>query len=488
MKTLFTTSRIKRMPQPTERGYDMARWLWVHQPTKQSATEAFNMLTEIVAQPDAPADAFLALANIYRYGGCAVWDDLAPDNEQYITLRDKALALGSELAATQYARDRIYGIFAEADPDTVIDEIEERLRTNPDSDPQWLLILAYAYEKAGYDDKVIPTYEQALKAGEDDALFFLAYDAIEHGQMALATSYIDEGVEKGIDTCFYLQAYLLDDDFEDETEEDRLFLHHQLEKSLTDGAQHLDETCAQKLGYYYLNGNCDFAQDAVKAVIYLERAILLGDSAASAILAQAMEDELKPMPDMLRYTPAQIRGLWQTQLWRNPGDTLSMRKLGLLPEKKPTASPPKSPIPPSVIYIWPTGHMEIFETDLYSLPTYRRMAEVLFNGEGVETIHYSPLLEQARERAALDLSLAMFVDRDAAAKDLRDNAVATLIYGSGAELRGPAVIALEDPVHDCHSFRYLEDLVATYNALHDLVGDLLILPRPDDDGRYDAYV
>ena len=132
--------------------------------------------------------------------------------------------------------------------------------------------------------------------------------------------------------------------------------------------------------------------------------------------------------------------------------------------------------------------MEIFETDLYSLPTYRRMAEVLFNGEGVETIHYSPLLEQARERAALDLSLAMFVDRDAAAKDLRDNAVATLIYGSGAELRGPAVIALEDPVHDCHSFRYLEDLVATYNALHDLVGDLLILPRPDDDGRYDAYV
>ena len=120
MKSLRTALRVKRMEQPSEKGYELARWLWVHQPSKNSAKEAFTMLSDIVAQPDAPADAFLALANIYRNGGCAVWDDLAPDTEQYIALRDKALAMGSELAETQYAKDRIFGTAAEEDPDAVI--------------------------------------------------------------------------------------------------------------------------------------------------------------------------------------------------------------------------------------------------------------------------------------------------------------------------------------------------------------------------------
>ena len=490
MKSLRTALRVKRMEQPSEKGYELARWLWVHQPSKNSAKEAFTMLSDIVARPDAPADAFLALANIYRNGGCAVWDDLAPDTEQYIALRDKALDMGSELAETQYAKDRIFGTAAEEDPDAVIDEIEERLRNNPETDPQWLLILAFAYEKAGYDDKVVPTYEEALKQGEEEALFYLAYEAMEHGQMALATSYIDEGMEKGVGGCCYLQGYLADFDFDEQPEEDRPALHEEIEKAYTSGVRYLDDSCAQKLGYYYLHGECGFTPDPVKAIRYLERAILLGDSAAAATLAQAMENESKPIPAELRYSPRQIRALWQTQLWRNPGDTYSMRKLGLLPVgAQNTAQQPKSPIPPAVIYIWPTGHIEIFETDLQDLHSYRRMAEVLFDGEGIEPIHYSPLLEEARRRAEIDLSLAMYLDRDAAAKDLKDNAVATLIYGGEAELRGPAVIAMEDTMHECHSFKTLEDLCATYNALHELVGDLLILPRKDEeDGRYDPFV
>ena len=38
----------------------------------------------------------------------------------------------------------------------------------------------------------------------------------------------------------------------------------------------------------------------------------------------------------------------------------------------------------------------------------------------------------------------MYADRNGYAKDLPDNAIGTMLYGTGAEIRGAVIIALED--------------------------------------------
>jgi hypothetical protein len=80
----------------------------------------------------------------------------------------------------------------------------------------------------------------------------------------------------------------------------------------------------------------------------------------------------------------------------------------------------------------------------------------------------------------------MYVDRDAQTKDLPDNAIGTLLYGSG-EVRGPIIICLQDTTGDCRTFTKQEDLVGTYNEIDKHTGGLLII-KDVDDGKYDAYV
>ena len=54
--------------------------------------------------------------------------------------------------------------------------------------------------------------------------------------------------------------------------------------------------------------------------------------------------------------------------------------------------------------------------------------------------------------------VAMYADRDGYAKDLPDNSNGTLLYGTGAEIRGAVIIALEDNKYDTHSFHFSEDI------------------------------
>ena len=67
-----------------------------------------------------------------------------------------------------------------------------------------------------------------------------------------------------------------------------------------------------------------------------------------------------------------------------------------------------------------------------------------------------------------------------------DNAIGTMLYGQGMEIRGPIIITQSDPVHDCHSFKTLEDIVRTYVEINNHCGGILII-NDEDDGRYDAY-
>jgi hypothetical protein len=69
----------------------------------------------------------------------------------------------------------------------------------------------------------------------------------------------------------------------------------------------------------------------------------------------------------------------------------------------------------------------------------------------------------------------MYTDREGYAKDLPDNAVGTILYGRGYEIRGAVIIALEDNRYDTHSFHFQEDLDAVFNEISDLTSGLVRL-------------
>jgi hypothetical protein len=68
----------------------------------------------------------------------------------------------------------------------------------------------------------------------------------------------------------------------------------------------------------------------------------------------------------------------------------------------------------------------------------------------------------------------MYADRNGYANDLPDNAIGTMLYGTGAEIRGAVIIALEDNKYDTHPFHFQEDLDNVLNEISNLTGGLLI--------------
>jgi hypothetical protein len=67
----------------------------------------------------------------------------------------------------------------------------------------------------------------------------------------------------------------------------------------------------------------------------------------------------------------------------------------------------------------------------------------------------------------------MYVDRNGYAKDLEDNAIGTILYGRGSEIRGAVIIALEDNKYDTHSFHFQEDLDNVISEISDMTGGLI---------------
>ena len=147
---------------------------------------------------------------------------------------------------------------------------------------------------------------------------------------------------------------------------------------------------------------------------------------------------------------------------------------------------PKTPIDPTVIVIWPTGHLELMEADVYTMKTYREMGQDLIGADNLDAIHHTPLLHLIGEAAGLDLPLVMLCDREAYAKELPDNATGALLYGHDCEVRGPIIICQRDPAGDCHSFKTWEDLTNTYSEIRKHCGNLIIV-KDEEDGKFDAW-
>lgn len=477
--------------------YAYGRWLYINNPTDTSIQEAEELF--LAAEAQVP-DALAFYASMWYWGETK---ENRMDVEKCDELQESAIRRGSEKAVLNYARRRIYGLHCDAQPEEVAKEIEERLKTADDPDPQWYTYLAYAYEQMDRKDDAAEQYMKAIELGEVEDYYYL-YDIYSaRGNMALADEYIEEGIEKGDGFCCIHQAYIDEEEFMEMSKEEQIALHETIDKRLHLGLERLEGLCAYLLFADYYYGEKGYAIDKERAFGYLKQGARWGDTTCIQKIAELAEEGEWPEP----LSKAEIGELWLRTCRYSPKDTECLIRLSrvddpafllkhkeelerywmpLFPRLKP-ARPPKTPIDPMVIIIWPSGHLDIEKADVYKMKTYREMGETLIGADGLDAVHYSPLLEEIAKAAELDLSLVMYCDRDAQMKGLNDNAIGTILYGQGREILGPIIICQEDRVSDCHSFKTLEDLTATYNEINRHCGGLLII-KDEDDGRYDAYV
>ena len=484
--------------------YGLGRWLYYMSPTDHSIREA----EELFLAASSVADARAAYALMWHYGDTK---ENRMDIEKSNSLLDEAALWGSSLAQQQQARFRIFGLFCEAEPETVAREIAQKKTCYADCYPMWHTLLAYAYEQLDRKDEAVEEYNLAIKGGEVACYAHLAAIYKERGNMALYDSLMEEGISKGSAACCIHRADMEEEDFRQLPPDEQQQLHEQLAFQLEKGLAMGDGICAYYLWANYYCGTLGFTEDEQKAVQYLKRGALLGDVNCIERIAMLHFDQEWPeqmsrterfelwlraaryLPDdkealyhlkyandeafLLRHKE-ELEKYWKPQWEKYVADDSTN---GSAPKRKP-----KTAIAPMVIVIWPTGHMDIETVDVAKIPSYREMARQLIGGEGLDAVRSTPLLYTIGEAAELNHPLVMYVDRDAQMKNLPDNAIGTLLYG-GAEVRGPIIICQQDERGDCMSFTTLEDLTATYNEIDKHSNGLLII-KDEDDGKYDAYV
>ena len=140
---------------------------------------------------------------------------------------------------------------------------------------------------------------------------------------------------------------------------------------------------------------------------------------------------------------------------------------------------------PMVLVIHPSGLTEFVDTES-KVVSYTSLIE-LIDAEGCDAVHYSDVLSKITKDCGLKKNLAFYVDKNGIAKDLPDNAIGTMLYGHGYEIRGAIVVALEDKKYNTCAFVTEEDIEAVYDAINEYTGLLRRSDEQDDDGRYDAW-
>lgn len=514
---LLTDDEVQELKQAAEQGdayaqYGYGRWLYYHNNGDASLYEVERLFLQA---KDIVPDALAAYAQMWRFGET---QENTMDVGRSRELMKTALARGSQLADIQLIRAEIFGTFCEANPHGVSVMIERRAKGCQIDDPFWFTLLAFAYEEQEQREDAIRSYEQAIKYGDTTAYVFLAMLYNQRGNMALYEELMEEGIEKGCALCMIYQADMNDEDFDALSAKEQQLLHATVDERLHRGLKLGEGLCAYFLFRLYYYGGLGYKQNTPKAFAYLEQGVRLG--CTSCMIEQAQEAP-SGLPGRT-LTPGDIAEMWLKAARYLPDDDDALNCLQrvndpifLLRHKdelelywKPrfkempaveendaddevstqeTVKPKiqKTPIDPTVIVIWPTGHMDLERADVYKMPSYREMGQRLIGADGLDAVHYSSLLYIIREAAELDLDLVMYSDRDAIAKNLPDNAIGTLLYGQG-EIRGPIIICLQDKIHDCHSFKTLEDIVGTYTEINNHCGGLLVI-KDEDDGRYDAW-
>ena len=479
-----TVSQIQISTKPYAR-YAYGVWLWASNKDSTSLKTAFKIFEESASE--GIADAFQRLSRMYYLG--EAYDEktgkFVLDRELSKELCIQAIEKGSIQARLRQNRELFFGSAdIESDRDAAIAEAERESSVFCKSF-LWVEQLGDFYEIEGETEKAIKAYERCIINGYYAPIYNLAILYLEEGDEEYYQTLMKLGIQLGVPDCHIL-GYENINRWESLDKDERLDISRKLKRNLTEGTALGSSVCAYILADALLNGKYDFDINLNLGKDYADIAVTYGYNEAANLVIEAAESlqdqEFISDEDLLKFRLYALRyGLEEhldyvirnkdTYISMGYGDDIERVWLPLWKKKHPNI---KTQIDPTTIIIQPSGIVSFVEADIFSM-SYREMAQ-LIGAEGLDAVHFSePLSYITKACKFREYQLAMYVDRNGGASGLADNAAATLLYGRGVEIKGAAIIALEDNRYDTHSFHFQEDLDNVFAEISRLTNGLVRL-------------
>ena len=491
LSDLLDFKAVRMLPQPMVMNSDnpYARYaygvrLWTCYKDSESLKTAFKIFEEVAGK--GIADALQMMSRMYFIG--EAYDEKAGkfvmDRKLSQELTAQAMEKGSILARLRYNKDLFFGTTElVADTETAVAEAQRESSAIFSESILWTEQLGLFYEIEGEREKAIKAYEKCIINGYYAPIYDLALMYLEDGDEGYYQTLMKVGMDLGVPDCRILG---IENEYrwESLSGDERLDIYRQMKRNLTEGIALGSGVCAYTLADALLNGKFGYDMDLRMGREYADIALTYGYTAAANLVIEAAEalddpefisdDELlKLRYDALRYGIEEqldyvIRNK-DTYIEMGYGDEIEKVWMPLWKKNHPEA---KTQISPSVIIIQPSGVASVVEADVFCM-SYREMSQ-LIDAEGLDAVHFSGPLNRITEACRFrGYQIAMYADRNGYAKDLADNAIGTILYGAGAEIRGAVIIVLEDNKYDTHSFHFQEDIESVLSEISIITGNLL---------------
>ena len=470
---------------PYER-YAYGLWLWSCHKDSESLKTAYRIFEE--SADKGISDALQMMSRMYYLG--EAYDEetgkFVLDRKLSQELTVQAVEKGSILAKLRRNKNLYFGTSeVEENRAAAIAEAERESSAIFSESILWTEQLGWFYEIEDERDKAIKAYEKCIINGYYAPIYDLALMYLEDGDEDYYKTLMKIGIELEVPDCRILG---MENEFrwESLSGDERLDIYRQMKRNLPKGIAQGSGVCAYILADALLNGKFGYDMDLRMGKEYADIALTYGYNTAVNLVIEAAEtlgdpefisddDLLRLRYDALRYGIEDqldyVIKNKETYIEMGYGDQIEKVWMPLWKKNHPEA---KTQVSPSVIIIQPSGVASVVEADVFCM-SYREMSQ-LIDAEGLDAVHFSEPLNQITKACAFrGYQIAMYADRNGYAKDLPDNAIGTILYGRGSEIRGAVIIALEDNKYDTHSFHFQEDLENVLAEISNLTSGLMRL-------------
>jgi len=464
--------------------YAYGVWLWATCKDDISLKTTFKIFEE--SAREGIADALQIMSRMYYLG--EAYDEntgkFVLDRTLSKELNRQAIEKGSVRAKLRHNKDLYYGTSdIESDWAEAIAEAERESSSIFSESILWTEQLGCFYESEGETEKAIQAYEKCIINGYYAPIYDLALIYLQDGDKEYYETLMKTGMQLGVPDCYALGVEA-EDRWDSLDGDERLDIYRKLKNNLPEGIEQGSAICAYVLAYALLNGRFEYDMDLTQGKAYAEIAMTYGFNEAANLVIEAAEtlddqdfisdeDGLEFRYDALRYGIEEqldyVIKNKDTYIAMGYGDDIEKVWMPLWKKNHPEA---KTQVSPSVIVIQPSGSASVVEADVFCM-SYREMSQII-GAEGLDAVHFSEPLNQITKTCRFrGYQIAMYADRNGYAKGLADNAIGTMLYGTGREIRGAVIITLEDNKYDTHSFHFSEDIESVLSEISRLCGELL---------------
>lgn len=487
-----------RLHSGTDRyaAYGYGRWLSCVNPEKDSLDKAEVLLLD--AMNEVP-DAKTALA-LMHYDGRVASGKAEPG--LYAFLMQEKPGEWSELRQVVGLENAIFGEHGiKKDTALVADILRKQIQKHPDVDTLYYELLGWALMDDD-PEAAEEAYRTVIGRGDEEGYLGLAYLLRKRDRTDEANAVAAEGARKGDFRCRRFWAVMEQETFEKLSPERQEALHKEISEGQDYAITHQDRFACYCKGCNYYLGVLGFKQDYIKALEPLRRGLEMGDGRCAGLLAIIQESG--ELPAALQMSPAEIAFLRLQAIRMGEHDLDNLTSLakdyvcGLLPEHEEeiedhhlktfmdvALEADEGPDATGVLSVYPEGFYYVWDADeRLDLDTL----VVKMGARGVDVVHFSPLLTRLTKALNLEhCHVAMLVDKDAYAKDLPDNMTGTLVYGQGAEMRGPVAFVFEtDKGYELQPLKGLQRTFMLLELLRAATGGLLRQPTDEEIERIGA--